>query len=168
MFNSLGIQVDLGVHSMKCTAAGGASLRLNLLFNQLQGGYSSASMIDTHTLFNACFSGSIAQSIGESSRVTYSMNWTIPSHLPYFDGHFPGQPVFPAVGIVDASLYLLRQTRPESNFSITQVKTAKFLQLMGPGAEVGIEWIQEGTSTWSFQWRGLKSKDVFASIKIQV
>ncbi len=57
------------------------------------------------------FSG---MNVEDATRVT----WTLPRSLPYFDGHFPGNPIFPAVGIVDASLHALAQTSGATSNSI--------------------------------------------------
>lgn len=65
--------------------------------------------------------------------------WTVPSDLPYLNGHFPGQPVFPAVGIVDASVELVRKLSGVSSLYLKSVPSAKFSQPIGPGSRVHID-----------------------------
>ena len=64
--------------------------------------------------------------------------WLVPSDCPYLDGHFPGQPVLPAVGMLDGSLELIRRcgTRlPDGRLSL---KKAKFTGVVVPGMKVSV------------------------------
>lgn len=36
------------------------------------------------------------------------ITWTVPEHLPYFEGHFPGNPMLPGVALLDLFQVLLR------------------------------------------------------------
>lgn len=67
----------------------------------------------------------------------FATSWVVPADLPYLDGHFPSQPIVPAVAIVDASFELLRQaTVGESR--ATGVSNGKFLAPVTPGLPVEI------------------------------
>lgn len=93
--------------------------------------------------------------------------WTIPADLPYFDGHFPGQPVFPAVGIVDASLALVRRVAERVDLQLLGVVSAKFTQVLGPGTRVVIESERVGEDEWQLDW-GDGGDKKFASLRLKV
>lgn len=80
--------------------------------------------------------------------------WTLPKDLPYFDGHFPGNPIFPAVGIVDGTLYFLQSViqRSEGVF-VSQFPGAKFLSPIQPGQTVRIELNPLSENEWEAEWK---------------
>ena len=93
--------------------------------------------------------------------------WTIPADLPYFDGHFPEKPVFPAVGIVDASLALVRRESGQEDLQLLGVVSAKFTQILGPGARVVIAAERVQDDQWQLDWSdGAATK--FASLRLKV
>lgn len=55
---------------------------------------------------------------------TIIINWTVPEHLSYFEGHFPGQPVLPAVALIDISEFFIKKSM-QKNTSLTVVPLAK-------------------------------------------
>jgi 3-hydroxymyristoyl/3-hydroxydecanoyl-(acyl carrier protein) dehydratase len=69
---------------------------------------------------------------GEDSAQTAFYSLTLPSDLPYFEGHFPNQPVLPGFAILDASTELVRQVLAKESIFVQSVKNAKFLDLMKP------------------------------------
>ncbi|MGE4133656.1 MAG: hypothetical protein AB7F86_18610 [Bdellovibrionales bacterium] len=83
----------------------------------------------------------------------FQATWTVPADLPYFKGHFPGMPIFPAVGIVDATLYLVRQHLKTSHLSLAHFTNAKFLSPIEPGHRVEILAQTVGPEEWSVDWR---------------
>jgi 3-hydroxyacyl-[acyl-carrier-protein] dehydratase len=93
-----------------------------------------------------------------------SADWIVPHDLPYFDGHFPGNPVFPAVGIVDASLALLRK-QTGRDLQLAGIGSAKFTQPIGPGTAVHIDLNLKGAD-WVAEWSSAGKK--VATISLQV
>lgn len=86
--------------------------------------------------------------------------WTLPTDFPYFDGHFPGMPVFPAVGILDASWYFLKQISPE--LSMYNVTSAKFSKPIGPGQRVRMQ--AQGQTV---DWYDANSRELLATLKLE-
>ncbi len=78
--------------------------------------------------------------------------FTVPEDLPYFDGHFPGNPVLPAVAIIDASFEAIRQLNTHVTF-MTKIQSAKFMDLIRPAAEVLIELQETKPGVWSITWK---------------
>jgi len=60
----------------------------------------------------------------------------VPSDHPSLAGHFPGQPVVPAVMLLDATLAAI-ETRGE--FALDTIVSAKFLQPVLPDDRVDLE-----------------------------
>lgn len=109
-------------------------------------------MLDTHEVF-----------------ASISTEWTVPSDLPYFEGHFPGNPVFPAVGIVDACLSLLRLRQSDPGLQLTGIVSAKFSAPIRPEQKVTIEVSQTGDQVWQFIWSAAADPTKkFANISLQV
>ena len=91
---------------------------------------------------------------GEAKRAS----WTLPRSLPYFDGHFPDNPIFPAVGIVDASVFALTRILDRA-VTLESIQSAKFTQVIGPDQPVEISFEETGEAAWSVNWT-LKAQTV--------
>jgi 3-hydroxyacyl-[acyl-carrier-protein] dehydratase len=91
--------------------------------------------------------------------------WTIPQDLPYFNGHFPGAPIFPAVGIIDASIYCLQRFTGRTDTAAKSVVNAKFQVPIVPGQSVEVE-IKERGVEWQVEWRETDSGRELASLRI--
>lgn len=77
--------------------------------------------------------------------------WLVPDNLPYFDGHFPGRPILPAIAIVDANIWALQKLiSPE--LRIKKILTAKFSAPILPGTKVQIKIQSTGEATWFCEW----------------
>lgn len=93
--------------------------------------------------------------------------WIVPANLPYFDGHFPGKPVFPAIGILDASLALVRREAEQADLQLLGVVSAKFTAVLGPGARVLIATERVQDDEWQLDWSdGGATK--YASLRLKV
>ncbi|HMN68164.1 MAG TPA: hypothetical protein PKC28_06455 [Bdellovibrionales bacterium] len=92
--------------------------------------------------------------------------WTVPEDSPYFAGHFPNHPVFPAVAIVDASVYLLteylRKPDPRS------VPSAKFMSPITPGQNVRVELKNLNETEWAVEWKDQTSGRLAATLRIRL
>ncbi len=82
---------------------------------------------------------------------TFQVSLTIPETLPYFDGHFPGNPVLPGVAMMDLSLEALR-VHAEENRSLVGVRSAKYLALIQPQDTVQIACTKNSDSEWQVVW----------------
>lgn len=94
--------------------------------------------------------------------------WKIPAHLPYFDGHFPGNPIFPAVGIVDATIYVLRGLLQQPHFYFAHFPVAKFLSPIQPEQSVRIELKPISEKEWQAEWKDEGSQKLLASLRFQL
>ncbi len=54
------------------------------------------------------------------------LTWTVPVNLPYFEGHFPDNPLLPGVAVLDLIQELL-------DAKLQYVKAAKFTEFIRPG-----------------------------------
>jgi len=59
-----------------------------------------------------------------------------PGH-PCLPGHFPGEPIAPAVLLLDLSCALLLRARPELG-ALIEVRAAKFMRPVRPGEQVRV------------------------------
>jgi 3-hydroxymyristoyl/3-hydroxydecanoyl-(acyl carrier protein) dehydratase len=84
------------------------------------------------------------------------IQWSVPADLPYFAGHFPGNPTLPAVAMIDLSLELVRQWPGFERAELSILKSAKFSAVVTPGAEVEVlltrEVIPSGIEEWRAEW----------------
>jgi len=96
-------------------------------------------------------------------------DWTVPAALSYFRGHFPGQPTFPAVGIVDASLDLIRKQSGNPRLYLSGVHSAKFTAVIVPEQKVHIELTQSSPLEWQVEWTDANAREKkFASLRLNV
>jgi len=96
------------------------------------------------------------------------LQWTISKDLPYFNGHFPGTPVFPAIGIVDASFVLLRHVLERPELRLMGVTSAKFLSPIAPGTDLRLEWQKGVGQTWRVDWKQAASQEPLATVQLLV
>src|ERR1044072_4757966 len=64
--------------------------------------------------------------------------WTVPTDLPFFNGHFPGRPILPAVATVDYIVTWLEKQLGGSQLKLQEVKSAKFAAPITPGLTIQI------------------------------
>lgn len=113
-------------------------------------------MIDPGTVFTSL----------TASRAS-SRLWTVPEDLPYFRGHFPGNPIFPAVGIVDASVCVVGAILDKS-VTIEAIASAKFTHPISPGLRVQVEVTAAPDQMWNVEWRSEDGATSYASLKMRV
>ena len=93
------------------------------------------------------------EQIAERAADKVVCSWTVPEDLPYLAGHFPNQPVVPAVAIIDAALEVLSQGLKQK-LSLQKVKNAKFTSPLLPGTTVQIEAMKISEFEWSVDFKG--------------
>lgn len=88
----------------------------------------------------------------------------IAEDLPFFQGHFPGNPVLPAVTIVDASLELLRKKFPEKSAYDIQIKRSKFMKMVKPKHKVTLHAVHMGENLWKVVWQS--QEEILAQVNL--
>ena len=76
----------------------------------------------------------------------------IAEDLPYFNGHFPENPVLPGVAMIDASVLIVQKKLNHPSLFIKKVKSAKFMDLVKPGDLVTIEIVESGKQSFTLNW----------------
>jgi 3-hydroxymyristoyl/3-hydroxydecanoyl-(acyl carrier protein) dehydratase len=106
----------------------------------------------------------------EGSARPHALDWKVDPSLPYFNGHFPGTPILPAVAIVDASTYILKRALDQPELRLSAVAVAKFLSPIQPNRQVHIEIQQQGEKDWQIEWsdRAEKEPKLLATLRVQL
>lgn len=98
--------------------------------------------------------------------VAFRARWHVPVDLPYFRGHFPGAPIFPAVGIVDATLHALRVHLKSPNLQITGIPLAKFLSPVLPDHKVVLEFKSQNANEWQCDWKDENGNKPLTTLRV--
>ena len=93
--------------------------------------------------------------------------WVVPSHLAYFEGHFPGKPVLPAVGIIDASLVGIERILGKK-VQMKAISSAKFMGLIEPGLTLEILLNSKDQIHWEAKWLHSVSKETLAMVRLEI
>lgn len=75
----------------------------------------------------------------------------IDPNSPYFNGHFPENPVLPGVAMIDASVLSLSDHLSKELY-LNRIQSAKFMDLVRPGDEVRLDLIEREAGTWMVSW----------------
>lgn len=89
--------------------------------------------------------------------------WTVPHTLAYFDGHFPGNPILPAVAIIDVSTEVLRRALEKSEITLKSFKACKFTSPVLPGAVVEIVFSRNAEDEWKIEWNPITKEGSLVS-----
>lgn len=83
----------------------------------------------------------------------FHTTWIVPDKLVYFDGHFPGHPILPAIAVLDASVEFLRKATQNTGLQLKSNSSSKFSQPIMPKAEIEIfaHFLRE--NTWDMEWK---------------
>jgi 3-hydroxyacyl-[acyl-carrier-protein] dehydratase len=93
----------------------------------------------------------------------------ISSDSPYLNGHFPGMPVFPAVGIVDASLHFVKLVTRRADLQLAGLPHAKFISPIAPEQDLRIEIkALDERNTWQLDWKDEPSSKALATLRLSV
>ena len=79
------------------------------------------------------------------------VRWHIPERLHYFEGHFPENPVLPAIAVIDATVDAIRKSFSTKG-SLVKIPTAKFLGVLKPGNDIAIHLSKISERTWKAEW----------------
>ncbi len=70
--------------------------------------------------------------------MSHSVQLVVPAHAPWFEGHFPGDPIVPAVAILEFVIDTIVRSLGEAHRPRT-LQSAKFLAPVRPGDTLAIE-----------------------------
>lgn len=84
---------------------------------------------------------------------SFLARWAPPAELSYFRGHFPGNPVLPAVAMIDATVQLVRQIAGEPRLELSGLKSAKFMHPVTPGLPIEIQLTRIAGDHWKALWK---------------
>lgn len=104
--------------------------------------------------------------IKESQEHQISAELLISPDLPSFEGHFPGDPVLPAVSILDVSLRLLSEVAGEVSYTNIQVKRSKFMGMVRPNQWVEISAESSDGQGWQVAWRDKENQTKLAQLHV--
>jgi len=82
----------------------------------------------------------VSESTNLESRQNFSVVWTAAPSLPYFRGHFPENPILPAVAIIDATVSFLRQRIANPMIEISELVNCKFTGVIVPSEKLVIKY----------------------------
>ena len=91
--------------------------------------------------------------ITDPSKYSWTMKWTVPDDLPFFNGHFPEGSILPAVISLEASLELIGLSLEREKVILKEVKTAKFFAPITPGSKLLIYGTMKSSENhWLVDW----------------
>ncbi len=125
-------------------------------------------MIEPSQLFSPLYKQTVVSELSADGIECFSIIWTVPENLPYVDGHFPGMPVFPAVGILDVSLVVLQCSAQNKKLRLKSVDSAKYLNLVTPGLQVRLDWKQLDIGQWQVDWKSEDLAKSYATLVLSV
>lgn len=102
----------------------------------------------------------------EPNRV--NADWKVNKDIPFFEGHFPGNPILPAVCIIDISLYLLSLQNPEVSLQKIEIKRSKFMAMVRPEQDVEIVAESDDEKTWKVLWQAKKDQQKLVQISVVI
>jgi 3-hydroxyacyl-[acyl-carrier-protein] dehydratase len=82
---------------------------------------------------------------------TMSVTLQIECDHPALPGHFPGQPIVPAVVILERVITEIQRSRPD--LVIGGIRKAKFVSRLTPGKSFQLEWSEARSGALRFQCR---------------
>jgi 3-hydroxymyristoyl/3-hydroxydecanoyl-(acyl carrier protein) dehydratase len=99
----------------------------------------------------SCIDGINISSL-RTTQAPYRLSFILSESLPYFDGHFPAQPILPAVAVLDLSFEFLRIILSKDDLDVKEISSAKFYNVIQPKDKIDIEIVPKDSSTWKITW----------------
>lgn len=91
---------------------------------------------------------------------------TILEDLPFFDGHFPQNPVLPGILIIELSCDFLRRIEPDlMTQRLTTILNAKFSKAVTAGMRVTLE-AEKVADGWTVSWSEEENKSEIAVLSL--
>lgn len=92
-------------------------------------------------------------------------SFTIKATHPSLEGHFPGNPVVPAVVILDEIINIVKLAKP--GFIVEGIPIVKFTQPLLPGQQVTVELEEKSTTNISFNCTYCATKHVTGQLMLK-
>ena len=99
----------------------------------------------------SCIQGINTNSL-RTTQAPYGLSFILSGSLPYFDGHFPAQPILPAVAVLDLSLEFLKIILSKSDLEFTKISSAKFYNIIQPNDKIDVQMVCSERSKWEIRW----------------
>ena len=99
----------------------------------------------------SCIDGINISSL-RTTQAPYRLSFILSESLPYFDGHFPAQPILPAVAVLDLSVEFLRIILSKNDLDVKEISSAKFYSIIQPNDKIDVEIAPKDSSTWKVKW----------------
>lgn len=77
--------------------------------------------------------------------------WNARPDDPFFDGHFPGRPILPAVATVQHAFQFLQEQLHAPELKLVEVKSAKFASPIVPNTQVQTTATQRKPNEWELE-----------------
>jgi uncharacterized membrane protein/acyl-CoA synthetase (AMP-forming)/AMP-acid ligase II len=106
-------------------------------------------------------SESLSEKIIEKTENSVSVEFSIPGTSPYFDGHFPGFPICPAVAQVELVIRFAAR-HLGTTISPPEIKRLKFTKFIRPDAPLLLK-LTKKENTISFSISSAKNEDVYST-----
>jgi len=71
--------------------------------------------------------------------------------LPFFEGHFPGSPVLPAIAVIEASCDFIQSLEPKPSSGRLTIENAKLSRPITPGMKIRLE-ARRLETRWEVRW----------------
>ncbi len=107
--------------------------------------------------------------VSEHSVDRLSMPWKVPNEsLDYVEGHFPQQPILPAVGIVDATLEFMKHALDRPTLQLKSIDSCKITGIVIPGMALNIIFdLSKGRHRPRVEWRTVDDK-ILCDLNIEI
>lgn len=102
----------------------------------------------------------------KTDELRVSADFKIEPHMPSFEGHFPDEPILPAVSIIDISLFLLSKIKKDVSHADIEVRRSKFMAKVRPNQHVAIEATSEDGHLWMVVWRLKQDSSKLAQVQL--
>lgn len=94
--------------------------------------------------------------------------WCAHHDDPYFNGHFPGNPILPAVASVHHAFRFLKEQLKQPELRLIEIKSAKFAAPIPPNTQVKTEAAQVKADEWHLELTEATSGKDLASLQFIV
>ena len=95
---------------------------------------------------------------------SYTADTTVAQDLPYFQGHFPDQPMLPGAVILEISLAFVRFAMDDPRLTVRTARQGKFSAPILPGATYRILAERHPSGGCWVEWREGQADDVIVEV----
>lgn len=85
-----------------------------------------------------------------------------------FEGHFPGNPVLPAVAILDISAFFLKNEVDAITPEKMVTSKSKFMEMIRPNQPIHLVAEESRPGTWGVRWYRADDKTLMAQVNLSV